>query len=73
MDSLVADLDEGFLLNHYVLFVPGGKYVDWMVQISVFDRVMMWKNCMVVFLSLLRWKPLVKMKLVADLSLGIKV
>ena len=28
---------------------------------------------MLVFLSLLEWKPLVKMKMVFDLSLGIKV
>ena len=28
---------------------------------------------MLVFLSLLEWKPLVKMKVVVDLSLGIKV
>ena len=28
---------------------------------------------MLVFLSLLEWKPLVKMKMVVDLSLGIKV
>ena len=28
---------------------------------------------MLIFLSLLEWKPLVKMKLVGDLSLGIKV
>ena len=33
----------------------------------------MWKICMLVFLSLLRWKPLVKMKMVVDLSFGIKV
>ena len=45
-----------------------------MVEILVFDRVMhMWKIWMVVFLSLLRWKPLVKMKMVVDLSFGIKV
>ena len=40
----------------------------------MFDRVMqMWMICMLVFLSLLEWKPLVKMKVVVDLSLGIKV
>ena len=40
----------------------------------MFDRVMqMWMICILVFLSLLEWKPLVKMKLVVDLSLGIKV
>ena len=33
----------------------------------------MWMICMLVFLSLLEWKPLVKIKLVVDLSLGIKV
>ena len=33
----------------------------------------MWMMCRLVFLSLLEWKPLVKMKLVVDISLGIKV
>ena len=33
----------------------------------------MWMMCKLVFLSLLKWKPLVKMKMVVDLSLGIKV
>ena len=33
----------------------------------------MWKICMLVFLSLLRSKPLVKMKMVVDLSFGVKV
>ena len=33
----------------------------------------MWMICILVFLSLLEWKPLVKMKMVGDLSLGIKV
>ena len=64
MDSLVANVNEGFSMKHCVHFVPTSEHANWMVEISVFDRVMqMWKICMVVFLSLLRWKPLVKMKL----------
>ena len=40
----------------------------------MFDRMMqIWMIYMLVFLSLLEWKPLVKMKVVVDLSLGIKV
>ena len=33
----------------------------------------MWMICILVFLSLLEWKPLVKMKMVVALSLGIEV
>ena len=40
----------------------------------MFDSmIQMWMIFMLVFLSLLEWKPLVKMKVVVDLSLGIKV
>ena len=40
----------------------------------MFDRVMqIWMMCRLVFLSVLEWKPLVKMKMVVSLSLGIKV
>ena len=40
----------------------------------MFDNmIQMWMICMLVFLSLLEWKPLVKMKMVFHLSLGIKV
>ena len=64
VDSLVVDVNEGLLMKHCVQFVPRGEHANWMVEILVFDRVMqMWKICIVVFLSLLRWKPLVKMKL----------
>ena len=74
VDSLVADVDEGFLVKHYVQFVLGSEHVDWMVENLVFDRVMqMWMIFMLFFLSLLEWRPLVKMKMVVDLSLGIKV
>ena len=38
------------------------------------DSVMqIWMMYRLVLLTLMKWKPLVKMKLVADLSLGIKV
>ena len=74
MDSLVVDENEVLLIKHYVQFVSGSEHVDWMVEILVFDRVMqMWKICMVVLLSLLRWKPLVEMKMVLYLSFDIKV
>lgn len=74
VDSLVADVNEVLLMKHYVQFILGGEHANWMVEILVFDRVMqMWKICMVVFLSLLRWKPLVKMKMVVDLSFSVKV
>ena len=33
----------------------------------------MWMICMLAFLSMMEWKPLVKIKMVVDLSLGIKV
>ena len=32
-----ADVDERLLLKHYVQFVPGSKYVDWVIQILVVD------------------------------------
>ena len=74
VDSLVADVNEVLLMKHYVQFVPGGEHANWIVEILVFDRVIqMWKICMVVFLSLLRWKPLVKMKTLVDFSFHVKV
>ncbi len=74
MDSLVVDVDEGLLMKYYVQFVPRSEHDDWLDEILVFDRMMwMWMMCRLVFLSLLEWKPLVKMKLVVALSLGIKV
>ena len=40
----------------------------------MFDKTMeMWMMCRLVFLSFMEWKPLVKMKMVVDLSLDIKV
>ena len=40
----------------------------------MFDSVMqMWMICILLFLSLLEWNPLVNMKMVGYLSLGIKV
>ena len=74
VDSLVIDVDEDLLMKHYVQFVLGSEHADWMIEILVFDSVMqIWMICMLVFLSLLEWKPLVKMKMVFYLSLGIKV
>ncbi len=74
VDSLVVDLDEGLLLKHYVQFVLGCEHVDQIFEILVFDSMMqIWMICRLVFLSLLEWKPLVKIKMVVDLSLGIKV
>ena len=74
MDSLVIDVDEDLLMKHNVQFVLGSEHADWMIEILVFDSIMqMWMTCMFVFLSLLEWKPLVKMKMVFYLSLGIKV
>lgn len=40
VDSLVANVDELFLMKHYVQLVPKSKHVDWMIEILVFDRVM---------------------------------
>ncbi len=69
VDLLVADENEVFLMKHYVQFVPGSEHADWMVEMLAFDIWMqMWKICTLVFLSPLRWKPLVKMKMVVDLS-----
>ena len=74
VDSLVADVNEVLLMKHYVQFVLGSEHDNWMVEILVFDRVMqMWEIFMVVFLFLLRWKYLVKMKMVGGLSFGVKV
>ena len=74
VDSLVIDVDGDLLMKHYIQFVLGSEHADWMVEILEFDGVMqMWMICILVFLSLLEWKPLVKMKMVGDLSLGIKV
>ena len=40
----------------------------------MFGRMMqMWVICILVLLSLLEWKPLVKMKMVVDISSSIKV
>ena len=65
VDSLVIDVDEDFLMMHYIQFVLGSEHADWMVEILEFDGVMqMWMICRLVCLSLLRWKPLVKMKMV---------
>ena len=40
VDSLIVDVDEDFLMKHYVQFVLGSKHADWMVEILVFDRMM---------------------------------
>ena len=69
MDSLLIYVDEDLLMKYYVQFLLGNEHVDCMI-----DSVMhMWMIYMLVFLSLLEWKPLVKMRMVVDLSLGIKV
>ena len=74
VDSLISYVNAGLSMKHCVQFVLGSEHGDWTVDTRVFDRVMnMWKICMVDFLSLLRWKPLVKMKMVIDLSFGVKV
>ena len=70
VDSLVVDVDEDFLMKHYIQFIPESEHFDRVVEILVMQ---MWMMCRLVFLSMLEWKPLVKMKLVVDLSLGIKV
>ena len=65
VDSLVIDVDEDFLMKHYIKFFLGSEHADWMIEILVFDSVMpMWMICILVFLSLLEWKSLVKMKMV---------
>ena len=69
-----CDQLQGFLVRYYVWFVSRSKHVDWMVEILMVDRWMrIWMTCMLVLLSLLKWKPLVKMKMVADISSSIKV
>ena len=74
VDSLVADVNEGLSMKHCVQFVPGSEHDNWMIEILVVDIWMqMWMMCRLVFLSLLRWKTLVKMKMVIDISFGIKV
>ena len=74
MDSLVSDVNEGLSMKHCVQFVPGSEFDDWMIETLVVDIWMqMWMMCILVFLSLLRWKPLLKMKMVADPSFGVKV
>ena len=40
VDSLFVDVDEDFLVKHYVQFVPGSEHAYWIVAILVFDRVM---------------------------------
>ena len=61
-------------MRHYVHFVLGSEHADLMVKILVVDRLMrIWMTCMLVLLSLLKWKPWVKMKMVVDISSGIKV
>ena len=75
-DIVVSSCDQlqRLLARHYVQFVLGSAHADWMIEIIVFDSMMqMWMMCRLLFLSLLEWKPLVKMKMVFDLSLGIKV
>ena len=74
VDSLVADVNEALSMKHCVQFVPKSEHADWMIEIFVFDSVIqMWLICILLFLSLLEWKPLVKMKMVGDLYLDIKV
>ena len=70
-DIVVARYDQlqRLLARHY-----GSKHVDWMVETLVVHRCMwIWITCMMVLLSLLKWKPLVKMKKVVDISSSIKV
>ena len=74
LDSLVVDVDKDLLMRNYVHFILGNEHVDWMVEILVFDSVMqIWMMYKLIFLSPLEWKPLVKMKMVLDLSLDIKM
>ena len=75
--SLVADVDEGLLLKHYVQFILGCEHADWVTDMY-FILMLQWVNHRWIILrffllTLMKWKPLVKMKLVVDLSLGIKV
>ena len=71
VDSLVANVDERLLLKYYVHFVPRSEHANWMIEILVVDLWMqMWMMWKLVFFSLLRWKPLVKMKMVWCQSVG---
>lgn len=75
-DIVVVGSDplQRILVRNYVQFVLGSDHVDWMVEILVVNRWMwIWVICMLVILSLLEWKPLVKMKMVADISSSVKV
>ena len=40
VDSLVVDVDEDFLMKHYIQFILGSEHDDWMIEILVFDSVM---------------------------------
>ena len=40
MDSLVIDVDEDFLMKHYVQFVLVSEHANWMIDILFFDSMM---------------------------------
>jgi hypothetical protein len=78
VDFMFDDIDgfdklQRLLARYYVQFVPGSEHADWMVDILVVDRWMQIWMIYMILLSLLEWKPLVKMKMVVDISSGVKV
>lgn len=65
------------MVYNCVQFVPGSEHVDWVVEIHLilmFEWVKhRWLIFIFVLLSKMDWKPLVKMKLVGEISFDIKV
>ena len=75
--SLVADVDESLLVKHYVQFVLGCEHSDWVADMYLILMFWWMKYRWLIFifflLTLMNWKPLVKMKMIVYLSLGIKL
>ena len=64
-------------MKHYVQFVLECEHADWVVDMYLIPMFHSMEHRWLIFrfvlLALMKWKPLVKIKLVVDLSLGIKV
>lgn len=72
-----CDQLQELLVKHYVHFVPESEHADWFVEIHmILIFVWMTRRWLIMrfaLLSLIDWKPLVKMKMGANISFGIKV
>ena len=70
VDSLVVDVDEDFLMKHYVQFVLGCENVDYVANMHLILMFQWmnhrWLNFNFFILTLMKWNPLVNIKFVAN-------